>query len=243
MKGLRFACLCICFAVLAGCGVRESTPSPAAVSAQPSGTPSVSSAPPVSPASNQQAKKLVFSEDDNTTAIFHIGMTGEQIKQALTDNQLQIKPDYFGNSGDYLISNLRSFQTRDNIYVDFGTLTDLLNRVTIFPLSEAELSSPYCTQKGLRLGDTVDTVIKLYGEPLRKVDFGINIPGGVNDLGVAYYYDLPNNLDEYYAELENSQIPSLKDSRGAYLRVNISLVEGANFNKVNSIVYGDKANP
>ena len=51
--------------------------------------------------------------------------------------------------------------------------------------SDTQLHSLYETQKGLKIDDVVETVRKLYGEPVKQVKYGDDI----NGLGVAY--DLP----------------------------------------------------
>ena len=232
MKGLRFACLCICFAVLAGCGARESTPSPAAVSSQPSGTPSVSSAPPVSPASNQQAKKLVFSEDDLTSAFYRIGMTREQARQATKENELRLKPNDCGYSEDFIFMLDGGFSTTDGISARFDNETDLLCQVIIFPVSETELYSPYCSQKGFKLGDTVERLIELYGEPDKIYD-----TKDVYNPLLFYYYKLPIDLDNYNNEIVKLKKKSPSNTEEAYFRVSFSQAEGANFNKATAIAY------
>jgi len=60
----------------------------------------------------------------------------------------------------------------------------------------------------------------------------------INGLGVAYYYDIPINLDDYYKK----QAVKNKSDRGVYLRINISQSKGNNFNKVVTIIYAEKTN-
>ena len=118
--------------------------------------------------SASEAKGLLFAEDNYTKAIFHIGMTREQVKQALKDNQLRLEPDDYGTSDEEVLNNYLGFRIIGGVDISYDSKTDLLNQLIIFPASDTELSSPYETQKGLKIGDTVETVIKLYGEPLKK---------------------------------------------------------------------------
>ena len=176
--------------------------------------------------SSKKSKSLVFAEDDNTKAIFHIGMTADQVKQALTENQMQtVKNEYPSSS---------RISTDNGIDLLFVLGTDLLGMISIDSVSDTQLHSPYETQKGLKIGDTVKTVRKLYGEPVEQEKYGDDI----NGLGVAYYYDTSINLDDYYKK----QTVKNKSDRGVYLRINISQSKGNNFNKVVNIIYADKAN-
>lgn len=126
----KILAICICAVVLSGCVSCKSISSAASLSnsSNPSKSPVTtnSSSNSTSALPTSKTKSLMSAEDDHTKAIFHIGMTREQVKQALKDNQLRIKPD------------------------DYGA-------------SDKELSSPHETQNGLKIGDTVETVIKLYG--------------------------------------------------------------------------------
>ncbi len=126
------------------------------------------------------------------------------------------------------------FHTVDGVYLFSVLGTDLLGMISIDSSSDTQLYSPYETQKGLKIGDTVETVIKLYGQPVDKMEYGDDI----NGLGVAYYYDIPVNLDDYY----KIQTDNLKSDRGVYLRINISQSKGDDFNKIVNIIYGDRAN-
>ncbi len=204
-----------------------------------SGSPSTS----FKPSSNStsailasETKSLVFAEDDHTKAIFHIGMTREQVKKALKDNQLRIKPDDYGTSDEEMLNEL-GFGIIGGVDISFDSKTGLLNQLTIFPVSDTEFSSPYETEKGLKIGDTVETVIKRYGEPLEKSKGG----DAVNeDLFLAYCYDLPINLNDYYKQCKEIVGPdnsSVSKKRGAHLRIDVSQMKGDNFNRVDSIVY------
>ncbi len=169
---------------------------------------------------------LAFAEDDHTKAIFHIGMTADQVKQAITENQMQIVQNEYPSSS--LIS------TDNGVDLLFVLGTDSLGMISINSVSDTQLYSPYETQKGLKIGDTVETVKKLYGEPVEQEKYGDDI----NGLGVAYYYDIPINLDDYYKK----QTVKNKSERGVYLRINISQSKGNNFDKVVNMIYADKAN-
>ena len=124
--------------------------------------------------------------------------------------------------------------TNHGVDLLFALGTDLFDMISINSVSNTQLHSPYVTQKGLKIGDTAETVRKLYGEPLEQVKYGDDISG----LGVAYYYDISINLDDYYKE----QTVKNKSDRGVYLRINISQSKGNSFNKVVNIIYADKAN-
>ena len=214
-----------------------------------SGSPSTSSNPSKSPvttnsssnstttSSASEAKGLLFAEDDHTKAIFHIGMTREQVKQALKDNQLRMKPNDYGYSDEEVLNEL-GFGIIGGVEISFDSKTGLLNQLIIFPASDTELSSPYETQKGLKIGDTVETVIKLYGEPLKKIKCGDVVN---EDLRIAYCYDLPINLNHYYKESKeiigsgNDSSDSTKKS--AQLVISVSQMKGDKFNRVEAIVY------
>jgi len=242
-------CLSMLFLAMAGCGavngekvVSSGTGSaakkPSSESVSSSGSPSTSSNPSKAPVTTtsssnstsappaSRTKSLVFAEDDDTKAIFHLGMTSDQIKQALTENQMRtVKNEYPSSS---VIS------TDSGIDLLFVLGTDLLGMISIDSVSETQPYSPYETQKGLKIGDTVETVRKLYGEPVEKEKYGDDI----NGLGVAYYYNISINMDDYYKK----QTVKNKSDRGVYLRINISQSKGNNFNKVVNIIYADKAN-
>ena len=213
-----------------------------------SGSPSNSSNPSSLPArtasssnstttsSASEAKGLLFAEDDHTKAIFHIGMTREQVKQALKDNQLRMKPNDYGYSDEEVLNEL-GFGIIGGVEISFDSKTGLLNQLIIFPASDTELSSPYETQKGLKIGDTVETVIKLYGEPLEKNKGGDAVNGG---LFISYYYDLPIYLNDYYKQCKEIVGPdnsSGSKKRGAHLRIDVSQMKGYKFNRVDAIVY------
>lgn len=150
----------LCLLILSGCsnGKEGLSPSPE--------KPSASASPSASPAS--EPKKLVFAEDDSTSAIYHIRITREQARQSTKENKLSLKPNDYGYSEDFEFMSDGGFMTIDGILVRFDDETDLLCQVIIFPVKEAELYSSYSTQKGLKIGDTVETLIKLYGEPPLK---------------------------------------------------------------------------
>ena len=203
-----------------------------------SGSPSTSSNPSKSPvttnsssnstttSSASEAKGLLFAEDDYTKAIFHIGMTSDQVKQALTENQMQTVKNEDPNPN--------RISTDHGIDLLFTPGTDLFDMISIESDSATQLHSPYKTQKGLKIGDAVEMVRTLYGEPVEQVKYGDNL----NGLGVAYYYDIPINLDNYY----KVQTVKNKSGRGVYLRINISQSKGNNYNKVVTIIYTEKAN-
>ncbi len=214
----KILAICICAVMLLACV----SCGPASSDGSSSDSPSNAST--VTPTT--ETKSLLFAEDDNTKAIFHIGMTADQVKQALTDNQMQIMQDEYPSEND--------FHTVDGVYLFSVLGTDLLGMISIDSSSDTQLYSPYETQKGLKIGDTVETVIKLYGQPVDKMEYGDDI----NGLGVAYYYDIPVNLDDYY----KIQTDNLKSDRGVYLRINISQSKGDDFNKIVNIIYGDRAN-
>ena len=185
---------------------------------------------------SSSTKSLVFAEDDNTKAIFHIGMTRKQVKQALTDNHLRMKPSDYGYSEEELLNEL-GFAIIGGVEISFDSKTGLLNELVISSASDTEFSSPYETQKGLKIGDTVETVIKRYGKPLEKNKGG----DAVNkDLSIAYCYDLPINLNDYYKECKEIVGPdnsSGSKKRGAHLVIDVSQMKGDNFNRVDAIVY------
>lgn len=226
----KILAICICAVILSGCvscGSVSSSGSPS-TSSNPSNPPvatdspsNSTSAPPTS-----ETKSLLFAEDDNTMAIFHIGMTADQVKQALTENQMQIVQNEYPSPN--------RISTNHGVDLLFALGTDLFDMISINSVSNTQLHSPYVTQKGLKIGDTAETVRKLYGEPLEQVKYGDDISG----LGVAYYYDISINLDDYYKE----QTVKNKSDRGVYLRINISQSKGNSFNKVVNIIYADKAN-
>ena len=214
-----------------------------------SGSPSNSSNPSKSPVTTNSSsnftsapptsktKSLVFAEDDHTKAIFHIGMTREQVKQALKDNQLRLEPNDYGTSDEEVLNNDLGFGIIGGVDISFDSKTDLLRQLIIFPASDTELSSPYETQKGLKIGDTVETVIKLYGEPLEKNKGGDAVNGG---LFISYYYDLPIYLNDYYKQCKEIVGPdnsSGSKKRGAHLRIDVSQMKGYKFNRVDAIVY------
>ena len=187
--------------------------------------------------SASEAKGLLFAEDNYTKAIFHIGMTREQVKQALKDNQLRLEPDDYGTSDEEVLNNYLGFRIIGGVDISYDSKTDLLNQLIIFPASDTELSSPYETQKGLKIGDTVETVIKLYGEPLKKNKGGDAVNGG---LFISYYYDLPIYLNDYYKQCKEIVGPdnsSGSKKRGAHLRIDVSQMKGYKFNRVDAIVY------
>lgn len=153
-------------------------------------------------------------------------MTADQVKQALTENQMKTVQNEYPNPN--------RISTDHGINLLFALGTDLFDMISIESDSDTQLHSPYQTQKGLKIGDTVQTVQKLYGKPVKQLKYGDDI----NGLGVAYYYDIPINLDNYY----KVQTVKNKSDRGAYLRINISQSKENNFNKVVNIIYADKAN-
>ncbi|MCY1713529.1 hypothetical protein [Caproiciproducens galactitolivorans] len=165
-------------------------------------------------------------------------MTREQVKQALKDNQLRLEPDDYGTSDEEVLNNYLGFRIIGGVDISYDSKTDLLNQLIIFPASDTELSSPYETQKGLKIGDTVETVIKLYGEPLKKIKCGDVVN---EDLRIAYCYDLPINLNHYYKESKeiigsgNNSSDSTKKS--AQLVISVSQMKGDKFNRVEAIVY------
>jgi len=207
-------------------------------SLSPSASPNPSSSP-IETDSPSEATTLIFAEDDDTEAIFSIGMTREEVKQALTDNQMKIPPSAYGDSEEFILMTSSVVQTVDGIHVMYDNVTDLLCQVGISPVSDTELHSAYTTQKGLKIGDTVETLIELYGEPVKKVDS--------NDVYrplSAYYYILPIDIEDYInAVAEVPRKPTedsgeaFWDARGAIFRVIISQAEGDNFNKVTAIIY------
>ena len=173
-----------------------------------------------------ETKDLLFAEDDQTKAIFHIGMTTDQVKQALTKNQMK--------TGQNEYPNTCRISTNHGVDLLFTLGTDFFDMISIGSDSGTQLHSPYGTQKGLKIGDTVETVRKLYGNPVKQMKYGDEI----NGLGLAYFYNIAINLDDYYKE----QTGKHKSDRGVYLRINISQSKGNNFNKVDSIIYAEKAN-
>lgn len=153
-------------------------------------------------------------------------MTSDQVKQALTENQMQTVKNEDPNPN--------RISTDHGIDLLFTPGTDLFDMISIESDSDTQLHSPYKTQKGLKIGDAVEMVRTLYGEPVEQVKYGDNL----NGLGVAYYYDIPINLDNYY----KVQTVKNKSGRGVYLRINISQSKGNNYNKVVTIIYTEKAN-
>ena len=211
-------------------------PSGSGILSPATANPSSSSAATDSPS---ETEILIFAEDDDTEAIFHIGMTREEVKQALIDNQMQLKPSIYGPSEEFKLMSDGGFTTTDGIHVMYDNVTDLLCQVGIFPVSETELYSPYATQKGLKIGDTVETLIELYGEPLKKVDsYNVYSPLSV------YYYILPIDIEDYInAIAEAEDMPEdyrevYSDKGEAYFRIGISQAEGDNFNIIIAIIYG-----
>ncbi|MVB10867.1 hypothetical protein CAFE_15650 [Caprobacter fermentans] len=176
--------------------------------------------------STSEEKGLLFAEDDHTKAIFHIGMTSEQVKKALAENQMQTVENRDPSPN--------RISTDHGIDLLFTLGTDLFDKISIESDSDTQLHSSYKTQKGLKIGDAVETVRKLYGEPVEQAKYGDNL----NGQGVAYYYDIPINLDNYY----KVQTVKNKSDRGVYLRINISQSKGNNYNKVVTIIYAEKAN-
>jgi hypothetical protein len=237
----KMLAICICAVILSGCvscGSVSSSGNPS-TSSNPSkslvttnSSSNSTSAPPTS-----EAKSLMFAEDDHTKAIFHIGMTREQVKQALKDNQLQMKPNDYGYSDEEVLNEL-GFGIIGGVDISFDSKTGLLNELIIFPATDTELSSPYATQKGLKIGDTVETVIKLYGEPLEKNKDGDAIN---EDLRIAYCYDLPINLNDYYKQCKEIVGPDnnsgASKKRGAHLVISVSQMKGYKFNRVEAIVF------
>ncbi len=163
-------------------------------------------------------------------------MTREQVKQALSDNQLRMKPNDYGYSDEEVLNEL-GFGIIGGTDISFDSKTGLLNELIISPATDKELSSPYETQKGLKIGDTVETVIRLYGEPLEKNKAG----DAVNkDLRIAYCYDLPINLNDYYEQCKEIVGPdnsSGSKKRGAHLVISVSQMKGDEFNRVEAIIY------
>ncbi|MVB10866.1 hypothetical protein CAFE_15640 [Caprobacter fermentans] len=214
----------------------SSSDSPSA-SSNASKTPVTTDSSSSSNSPTSETKSLMFAEDDQTKAIFHIGMTREQVKQALTDNGLRLEPNDYGASDEEVLNNDLGFGIIGGLSTSFDSKTDLLNQLIIWSASDTELSSPYETQKGLKIGDTVETAIKLYGEPLEKSKGG----DAVNeDLSISYYYDLPINLDSYYEQCKKIAGPdnsSGSKKRGAHLRIDISQMKGDKFNRVDCIDY------
>ncbi|MGX8709507.1 MAG: hypothetical protein ACQGTM_04595 [bacterium] len=219
-------------------GTSSAVKKPSSESISSSGTPSTSTNPsslPVRTASSSnsttasstsEAKGLLFAEDDRTKAIFHIGMTSEQVKKALTENQMQTVENKDPSPN--------RISTDHGIDLLFTLGTDLFDKISIESDSDTQLHSSYKTQKGLKIGDAVETVRKLYGEPVEQAKYGDDL----NGQGVAYYYDIPINLDNYY----KVQTVKNKSDRGVYLRINISQSKGNNYNKVVTIIYAEKAN-
>lgn len=226
----KILAICICAVILSGCVscgsvLSSSSPSP---SSNPLNSPVTTDSPSnfASTSPISEAKSLLFAEDDHTKAIFHIGMTADQAKQTLTENQMQTVQNEYPNPN--------RISTDHGIDLLFALGTDLFDMISIESDSDTQLHSPYETQKGLKIGDAVETVRKLYGKPVEQVKYGDDI----NGLGVAYYYDIPINLDDYYKK----QTVKNKSDRGVYLRINISQSKGNNFNKVVTIIYAEKAN-
>ena len=153
-------------------------------------------------------------------------MTADQVKQTLTENQMQTVQNEYPSPN--------RISTNHGIDLLFALGTDLFDMISIESDSGTQLHSPYKTQKGLKIGDAVETVRKLYGKPVKQMKYGDEI----NGLGVAYYYDIPINLDDYYKK----QAVKNKSDRGVYLRINISQSKGNNFNKVVTIIYAEKTN-
>ena len=239
MKKILVICLCIYFVILAGCGSGGNTPSPtagSAVSAPPSDGPSASANPSSSPVVTSSApenKKLIFAEDNTTKAIFHIGMTHEQVKQAFIENKLQLNPKPYGNSKDDILLTASVLLTIDGVVVDFNyNNIDLLYMVAINPVSETELYSPYSTQKGLKIGDTLEMLTKLYGEPDKIIN-----ANDVVDPDLYYLYFLPISADDYYDRIARMDTKKQWNMGKPYLSVCMSRREGSNFNKIESIVY------
>lgn len=211
-------------AVSSGASSAAENPSSDSSSSLPVRTTSSSNSTAASSASN--TKRLVFAEDDHTTAIFHIGMTSDQVKQALTENQMKTVENEYPSPN--------RISTDQGIDLLFSLETDLFDMISIESDSRTQLHSSYKTQKGLKIGDAVETVRKLYGEPVKQVKYGDDL----NGLGVAYYYNIPINLDNYYKLLTVKH----KSDRGVYLRINISQSKEYNYNKVVTIIYAEKAN-
>lgn len=231
MKKLLAICMCVVMLfVCASC-----KPSSAANSPAPSSqTGSLSNSDSLTPTS--QTKTLVFAEDDNTKAMFHFGMTRDQVKQVLTDNQLQLEPNDYGYSDEEILNQL-GFRIIGGIDIGYDAESGLLNELIIFPTSDTEFFSPYATQKGLKIGDPVEMVTKLYGEPLEKNTIGDVVN---DDLSTAYHYVLPINTSGYYKEYEQitgSHTYSNSAKKGAHLIIHTSLMKGDKFNRVESIVY------
>ncbi|OCN01405.1 hypothetical protein A7X67_02045 [Clostridium sp. W14A] len=153
-------------------------------------------------------------------------MTSEQVKKALAENQMQTVENRDPSPN--------RISTDHGIDLLFTLGTDLFDKISIESDSDTQLHSSYKTQKGLKIGDAVETVRKLYGEPVEQAKYGDNL----NGQGVAYYYDIPINLDNYY----KVQTVKNKSDRGVYLRINISQSKGNNYNKVVTIIYAEKAN-
>jgi|GEM_PF-1069179 len=233
----------ICFAVLLIAAIFASCADmPPAATSDPNSSDGERNSPSVLPNetdTSSEVSKLVFAEDDTTEAMFHIGMTREEVKQSLEDNQLEIQPSVYGSSEEFVLMSSGGFITTDGISVMYDTVTDLLCQVAIFPVSETELCSSYASQKGLKIGDTVERLLELYGEP-----YTIYEDDNPYNPFVAYYYILPINLDDYFneiAKVPRKPNPDASDffleAGKAYLRVNISKIEGDNYNKITSIVY------
>lgn len=226
----KILAICICAVILSGCVSCKfvSSSSSPSTSSNPSNSPVTTDSLSNSNLASQssETKSLLFAEDDNTKATFHIGMTADQVKQALAENQMQTVQNEYPSPN--------RISTNHGIDLLFALGTDLFDMISIESDSDTQLHSPYETQKGLKIGDAVETVRKLYGKPVEQVKYG----DAINGLGVAYYYDIPINLDDYYKK----QTVKNKSDRGVYLRINISQSKGNNFNKVVTIIYAEKAN-
>jgi hypothetical protein len=218
MKRIWVIFICICLVTLAGCSngkaglVSASSTSPA--SAIPSNPPVATD----SSSPTSETRKLVLAEDDNTNGIFRIGMTREEVTQTLSENKLRLKQN--GYSDENIIMHTGRCETVDGITIlfgDVGKYTDLLDEIVIYPVSKTGLYSPYVTQKGLKIGDDVETVLKLYGEPLKKLKSNSSLTPFL----LGYYYELPTN--------DGSGVISMD--------IDVSQAENVNFNKVDSIAY------